>query len=540
MDKYRTLFYKQMRERLGLLSAEGNVPERELYRLVHSIKGTAGTIGLTDWMEAAERQLPGLREDSEREWSAGDRASVLSPFLHLLPAAAPEAPAEGIGPAAGSDGEGSLALPAAERRQDLVVVLDDDPGMLTVLKDALEAGGWMALATPYPDRALEWCYDLDPDCVVLDVVLQQSSGLELLGRIRERCEARLIPTVLMSARNDKATRIAGFGSGADDFIPKPFALDEFTVRIGRQLSRRRRLTAMLMNDELTGAYNAPFFRQELERWRSLPAGGPPLTVSLFNLDDFRGFNEREGYARGDQALREFSHIIRNALREQDVWAREKGDRFLLLQPGMTETETEDWIGGLLARYGRSPDGMGGLPSFSAGITRADPASPVASILERAASAAAEAKAAGGGRAAVYREDTPAAKPPLRVAVIDDDDLIRSLLLRQLRDLAEEYGAEIRVFSDGEDFFGDGWSEGGGRCLLILDRMMPRMNGMEVLRKLRGLTGQGEYKVLMLTGVQEEREIAEAIQAGTDDYLTKPFSLVELEARVGRLLRGMSG
>ncbi|MNN74721.1 Response regulator MprA [compost metagenome] len=81
---------------------------------------------------------------------------------------------------------------------------------------------------------------------------------------------------------------------------------------------------------------------------------------------------------------------------------------------------------------------------------------------------------------------------------------------------------------------------GGRYLLVLDRMMPRMNGMEVLRKLRSGAGRGEYTILMLTGVNEEREIAEAIQAGTDDYLTKPFSLVELEARVVRLLRGMNG
>lgn len=128
--------------------------------------------------------------------------------------------------------------------------------------------------------------------------------------------------------------------------------------------------------------------------------------------------------------------------------------------------------------------------------------------------------------------------PGRVAVIDDDPLIRNMLERRVRDLEEaEEGLEVRTYADGEAFFRDEWHRIGQAYLLILDRMMPRMNGMEVVRRLRAEHPADKYRILMLTGTGDEADIAQAIRAGTDDYVTKPFRLPELEARIRRLLPG---
>ncbi|MNR00296.1 Transcriptional regulatory protein OmpR [compost metagenome] len=114
-----------------------------------------------------------------------------------------------------------------------------------------------------------------------------------------------------------------------------------------------------------------------------------------------------------------------------------------------------------------------------------------------------------------------------------------MLERRLRDMevVGGEGLEIRTFADGEAFFSDEWHHSEGAYLLILDRMMPRMNGMEVLTRLRAEYPADKYRILMLTGNGDETEIAQAIQAGTDDYVTKPFRLPELEARIRRLLQG---
>ncbi|WP_167859803.1 response regulator [Paenibacillus cymbidii] len=134
-------------------------------------------------------------------------------------------------------------------------------------------------------------------------------------------------------------------------------------------------------------------------------------------------------------------------------------------------------------------------------------------------------------------DSPQAGPG-RVAVIDDDPLIRNMLERRVRDLEEaETGLDVRTYPDGEAFFQDEWHRSGQAYLLILDRMMPRMNGMEVVRRLRAEHPADKYRILMLTGIGDEADIAQAIRAGTDDYVTKPFRLPELEARIRRLLPG---
>lgn len=536
-----------MKEKLGVLASAPFVPEGEIYRLIHSIKGTAGTIGLAEWSAAAEQLIERLREESVYEWSAAELKVFLQPVYSLLPGDEDEAAVAAEQTDLEPEEPSSHApISSVPMNKSLIVIVDDDPGMLRMLKETLEAYGWMALATSLPSKALEWCYDMEPDCVVLDIVLENSSGFELLEDIRSRCEERLIPTLLMSARNDKETRMRSYASGADDFIAKPFDLDEFAARIGRQLSRRLRLTSMLMLDELTGAYNSRFFRQELERWRSASSTtGAPLSLAVLDIDQFHKWNAEGNYDKGDQLLRSFSTFIRSRLRDQDIWARERADRFLLLQPGLTEEEAGDEARRLIQQFAGfqyQQDPL--LPfaaTYSAGVTAVSSGLPSEKILEQAAIAVGASKGAGGGLCTRYTENQSGflQEQPLRLAVIDDDDLIRNLLAKQLSDLSGNYNMEIRKYKDGEEFFSDPWHSAGGRYLLVLDRMMPRMNGMEVLRKLRSGAGHGEYTILMLTGVNEEREIAEAIQAGTDDYLTKPFSLVELEARVVRLLRGMS-
>ncbi|MEO1481941.1 MAG: response regulator transcription factor [Myxococcota bacterium] len=116
----------------------------------------------------------------------------------------------------------------------------------------------------------------------------------------------------------------------------------------------------------------------------------------------------------------------------------------------------------------------------------------------------------------------------RILVIEDDPSIAQGLSRNLK----FEGYSVQVVSDGEE--GLVTAVDNTPDLVLLDVMLPRMNGFEVLRELRRL--ELEIPVIMLTAKGEELDKVRGLDLGADDYLTKPFALGELLARIRAVLR----
>lgn len=123
-----------------------------------------------------------------------------------------------------------------------------------------------------------------------------------------------------------------------------------------------------------------------------------------------------------------------------------------------------------------------------------------------------------------------------IAIVDDDELVRMMIADLVRKLVNEQGrkADIYEFGDGLSFLESPFYQSGRQSVVILDRVMPKMGGLEVLNRLR--QERKPYKVMMLTSRQDERDIAHALNRGADEYVTKPFKWLELEARLRRLLK----
>lgn len=115
-------------------------------------------------------------------------------------------------------------------------------------------------------------------------------------------------------------------------------------------------------------------------------------------------------------------------------------------------------------------------------------------------------------------------------VVDDDERIRRLLRHRL----ESANYDVRVCEDGRDA-ADTLEDGYEPDLLILDVMMPRLDGTQLVKMIRG----GEFPVLadlpiiMLTSRGREEHVLEGFEVGVDDYVTKPFRSAELLARIRR-------
>ena len=117
-----------------------------------------------------------------------------------------------------------------------------------------------------------------------------------------------------------------------------------------------------------------------------------------------------------------------------------------------------------------------------------------------------------------------------IVIIEDDESIREML----RYYFHSVGYEVACFESGEEYF----EKGGGRkpALFILDIMLPGMDGLEILRRIRTDARLEETPVLMLTARTSEMDKVKGLETGADDYVVKPFGIMELQARVKALLR----
>lgn len=116
-----------------------------------------------------------------------------------------------------------------------ILVIDDDPNITSLLRRALSYDGYtVALAGDGP-AGLAAARDNPPDLVILDIMLPQMDGLEVCRRLRAGGD---VPILMLTARDDISDRVQGLDSGADDYLVKPFAVEELSARV-RALLRRR-------------------------------------------------------------------------------------------------------------------------------------------------------------------------------------------------------------------------------------------------------------------------------------------------------------
>lgn len=119
--------------------------------------------------------------------------------------------------------------------------------------------------------------------------------------------------------------------------------------------------------------------------------------------------------------------------------------------------------------------------------------------------------------------------PTKILVCDDDPLLIELMDFRLR----AKGYEVEIARDGAEALEK--AAGVEPAAIVLDAMMPRVDGFEVLARLKADTGLSDIPVIMLTARKSESDIVSALEKGADDYLVKPFIPDELLARISRLL-----
>ncbi len=120
-----------------------------------------------------------------------------------------------------------------ERRRRILVV-DDEPQITRVLRVGLNGRGFDVRTAADAESALDTLADWTPDLVVTDLTMPGMDGIELCRRIRKRSQ---VPIIVLSVKNDERTKVAALDEGADDYVTKPFSMDELLARIRAALRR---------------------------------------------------------------------------------------------------------------------------------------------------------------------------------------------------------------------------------------------------------------------------------------------------------------
>ncbi|UIJ64107.1 response regulator transcription factor [Amycolatopsis acidiphila] len=158
-----------------------------------------------------------------------------------------------------------------------VLVVDDEETLAELVSMALRMEGWEIRSAGNGNDAVRVARDFRPDVVVLDVMLPDFSGLEVLTKLR--AEAPHLPVLFLTARDAVEDRIAGLTAGGDDYVTKPFSLEEVVLRLRALLRRSRVVSASAGSTLIVGDLTLDEDSREVHR------GGEPvsLTATEFEL-----------------------------------------------------------------------------------------------------------------------------------------------------------------------------------------------------------------------------------------------------------------
>lgn len=121
----------------------------------------------------------------------------------------------------------------------LVLVVDDEPAQRALLSYNLEASGYRVATAGDGEEAMLVISEEAPDVILLDWMLPRLSGIEVCRQIKARPEARDAAVIMVSARSEEGDRIRGLETGADDYITKPYSINELLARVRANLRRVR-------------------------------------------------------------------------------------------------------------------------------------------------------------------------------------------------------------------------------------------------------------------------------------------------------------
>ena len=162
-----------------------------------------------------------------------------------------------------------------------ILVVDDETGICDLLKIYFEKEGYEVKTAGDGVEGINYFKMYEPDLVLLDIMLPEIDGLEILHMLREDSSTKNLPVMMLTAKGTEFDTVSGLDAGADDYLAKPFGMMELVSRVNALL-RRAAAPAVMADDELTCG---PVVLRTAAH--AVEAGGNPVTLTLKEFDLLR-------------------------------------------------------------------------------------------------------------------------------------------------------------------------------------------------------------------------------------------------------------
>lgn len=226
-----------------------------------------------------------------------------------------------------------------------LLIADDDPVSRRLLEVSLGNSGYRTMMAANGTEALRILEKQDgPRLAVLDWMMPELDGIEVCRIIRQSTRERYVYIILLTARGHQTEIVQGLEAGADDYVTKPFDLNELKARLrtGQRalelqellVAAREQLRLQATHDSLTSLLNRMAILDVLEKElaRSTRKGNS-VAVIMTDLDHFKRVNDTHGHLAGDAVLRETARRMLETVRTYDSIGRYGGEEFVVVAPG---------------------------------------------------------------------------------------------------------------------------------------------------------------------------------------------------------------
>jgi len=226
-----------------------------------------------------------------------------------------------------------------------ILIADDSSESRRVLEALLSGWGYQVISAKSGTEA--WGILQHPDAprlAILDWMMPGMSGPEVCRQVRSALKGYYTYLILLTSRSEKGDVVAGVGSGADDYLVKPFDANELQVRLGtgmrilrlesELLAAQEALREQATRDALTKIWNRRAILEILERELArCMREKQPLGIVMADVDHFKLVNDQFGHLAGDLVLQDVAHRMQASVRTYDAVGRYGGEEFLLVLPG---------------------------------------------------------------------------------------------------------------------------------------------------------------------------------------------------------------
>jgi DNA-binding response OmpR family regulator len=190
-----------------------------------------------------------------------------------------------------------------------ILVVEDDVDVADMLDAYFRVQGYEVLTANWGEQAVEFSRSQHPDLVILDIRLPDIDGYEVASRLRSNRRTKDIPILFLTEKRDRLNRLQGLELGADDYMTKPFDIQELRLRVRNAL---RRTSESTITNPITGLAEGALVDERLQECLQ----GKDWAILDITIENFDKFREKYGFVTADDMLRAVSLMIKNAVRSQ--------------------------------------------------------------------------------------------------------------------------------------------------------------------------------------------------------------------------------